>query len=77
MRQLTVARAGLALGLHDKHGQPLHVGDRVRVQYWHGFTFEGTVTYRPAWAAYAIDQDLIAEMDLWKGTTLEVLQQRT
>lgn len=77
MRRLAIERRGTSIGVQDKDGYWLSVGDTVKVRYWHGFEFVGPVRYDRRLAAFVIDMDPICEMDFARGTTLELLKKGT
>jgi hypothetical protein len=61
------------LGIRDKNGKKIIVGDTVKVNFWDRKVLTGIVNYNSAICAFCIDAQPIYSLGRDKGTTLEVI----
>jgi hypothetical protein len=61
------------LGIRDKNGKRIFVGDTVNVAFWDRRQMTGIVNYSSALCAFCIDAQPIYSLGRDKGTTLEVI----
>ena len=61
------------LGIRDKNGKKIFVGDTVNVAFWDRRALTGIVNYNPAICAFCVDAQPIYSLGRDKGTTLEVI----
>ena len=64
------------IGIRDRNGIMIHVGDTVKVVYWNKDwgEYTGTVNYDAANACYKIGTVAIHRMGRDRGTSLEVVE---